>query len=357
MTDAAAEAQKDAIMVTMTRDADRMTSDAQRAQSASATAADEAPILAARLHAHGEPLVLERVRLPPPAEGQLLVKLRYGGVNPVDGYIAQGLVAADGPLPRTLGGEATGMLEGRPVLVAGVGLGAVRDGVWATAAVLPADAVIELPDGVDLQAAAAMGVAGLTAYNCVVELAQVGPEDRVLVLGAAGGVGTMIVSLASARGARVIGQTTTAAKAAAVSRQGAERVIVCEADGLLGSLDGVQPTVVFDALGGPFVAPAVELLAARGRLVSFGTSAGAQVSLNMQSLYRKGASILGYGGLRLGVEERRRGLQAALAALARGELRVLIGAVEPLAAVNEALARLQRRELTGKLLLDLTAQG
>src|SRR5436309_11775759 len=106
-------------------------------------------IRAARLHQHGEPLEVEEVELPAPGEGEVRVELQFAGVNPVDTYIAQGRVAPDSRLPRTLGGEAAGTLDGLPVLVAGEALGAARDGVWAQAAVVPSAAVIELPDGVD----------------------------------------------------------------------------------------------------------------------------------------------------------------------------------------------------------------
>ena len=311
---------------------------------------------AARLHEPGRPLAVEQVELAPAGDGELLVELHYAGVNPVDIYMAEGRVAGEAPRPRTLGSEAAGTVEGRPVLVAGAGLGAMRDGVWASAAVVPADAVIELPDGVAPQVAAAMGVAGLTAYKCVREVAAVTDADRVLVLGAAGGVGSVIVSYARAVGAtRVVGQTASQPKAQLIERQGADRVVVCDAAGLLEAIGELEPTVVFDPLGGEFLAPAVEALAPAGRIVSFGTSAGAQVSFNLQTLYRKGASIRGYAGLRLGQQERREGLQAALQALARGEMRVPIDAVLALGEVDEAIARLKRREVQGKLLLDLRA--
>ena len=97
--------------------------------------------------------------------------------------------------------------------MAGEGLGAARDGVWAQAAVVPRLAVVELPEGVAPRAAAAMGIAGLTALNCVRHVAAVTAEDRVVVLGASGGVGSMIVSLARSAGATVWGQTGSAAKA------------------------------------------------------------------------------------------------------------------------------------------------
>ncbi|MGA2014839.1 MAG: hypothetical protein ABSH51_30525 [Solirubrobacteraceae bacterium] len=70
-------------------------------------------IAAARLRRHGEPLVVEQVELPEPGEGEVRVALQYAGVNPIDRYIAEGRVAPDGPLPRTLGGEAAGSLDGR----------------------------------------------------------------------------------------------------------------------------------------------------------------------------------------------------------------------------------------------------
>jgi NADPH2:quinone reductase len=248
-----------------------------------------------------------------------------------------------------LGSEASGTLNGREVLVAGGGLGARRDGVWAQAAVVPAGAVVELPDGVELREAATMGVAGLTAYNVVRELARVGPEDRVLALGACGGVGTMIVSLVKATGATVWGQTGSKDKVELIKDLGADRVIVGQPD----ALDELAPTVVFDPLGDGFLRTVIEAAAPGARLVSYGTSAGPEVQFNLQTLYRNGLSLLGYAGMRVGDEERRRGLHDALGALAAGDLRVVIDDVLPLEGVNEAFQRLVDRRVRGKLLLAL----
>jgi len=310
---------------------------------------------AGRLIEHGRPLVIEPVTLPEPSEGEVRVELRYGGVNPVDRYTAEGRVAPDGPLPRTLGAEATGVLDGRQVLVAGEGLGARRDGVWAQAAVVPEAAVLELPDGVSLRDAAAMGVAGLTAWKVVSELARVCAEDRVLVLGASGGVGSMIVSLAASTGARVWGQTGSERKAGGIREDGAERAVVAGPEQLADAVREFEPTVVIDPLGDGFLAPAVEVIALRGRIVSYGTSAGAEVRINLQTLYRKMVSLLGYGGMQLTRDERREGLGQALAALADGRLRVRIDRTLALDQVNEAFALLERREVQGKVLLELAA--
>ncbi len=311
-------------------------------------------VRAARLKQHGKPLEAETIELAEPGPDEVLVELRFGGVNPVDRYGAEGRVAPDGPLPRTLGGEASGLLDGRAVLLAGEGLGSSRDGVWAEAAVVPRAAVHELPDGVELRDAAAMGIAGLTAWNVAHDVAHVGAEDRVLVLGASGGVGSIIVSLADSAGATVWGQTGSAEKAALIEEQGADRVIVGGPDELGRELGEFEPTVVLDPLGDGFLAPVIEAIAVRGRLVVYGTSAGAEVTFNLQSLYRKSVSLLGYGGMQLTREERQIGLHAALEALGEGSLRVRIDDVLGLEQVDEAFARLVERRVQGKLLLDLS---
>lgn len=311
-------------------------------------------VRAARLVELGAPLQVLEVELPAPGEDEVRVNLHYGGVNPIDRYNAEGQVHPDIPRPRTLGGEAAGELDGRLVLVAGEGLGFVRDGVWSEAAVVPRAAVFEVPDGVAAEHAAAMGIAGLTALNCVRSLARVTAEDRVVVLGASGGVGTMIVSLAHAAGATVWGQTGSEAKAPAITAEGADRVLVGGAEAIAADLADFAPTVAFDVLGDGFVAAAVEAMAPRGRIVSLGVSAGADVTFNMRVLYRKMLTLLGYGGTILTREERRPGLQAALEALRAGELKVRIDSVLPLDDVNDAFQRLLDRTVQGKLLLDLS---
>lgn len=305
---------------------------------------------AARLVRHGSPLEVQDVDIGEPGADEVQVELRYAGVNPVDRYTADGAVAPDGPLPRTLGGEASGFLDGTPVLVCGGGLGARRDGVWAGAAVVPRATVYELPAGVDLREAAAMGIAGLTAWN-VVALGGVGGGDRVLVLGASGGVGLPVVSLVASLGAQVWGQTGHADKVDAVRAMGAGEVVVADAAGLHEAVAGLRPTVVIDPLGGAFTAAALGAMAPHGRLVLYGTSAGTDAGLNLRHIYRNGIRILGYAGLMQTEAERREGLSGALAALADGRLRIPIDRELRLEQVGEAFALLEGRAVTGKVIL------
>ena len=308
---------------------------------------------AARLHRHGDPLVVEAVPPPEPGDDEVVVTMAFGGVNPVDRYIAAGRVAPDAPLPRTMGMEGVGHVDGRPVLLHGHGLATARDGVWAAQVAAPRAAVVDVPDGVDLAEAAAMGVAGATAWRTASELARVTADDRVLVLGASGGVGSMLVSLCASAGARVWGQTGSAGKAEWIRARGAEEVVVGDASDLVKSVSPLAPTVVFDCLGDGYTGASIEALQPFGRLVSYGVSAGPTGEINFQVLYRKGLTVFGYGGMAEAPERLDAAKRGALAALAAGDLRVDVAEQLPLEAVNEAFALLEKRAVTGKLVLAL----
>lgn len=310
-------------------------------------------VRAARLISHGRPVEVQSVELPEPTDAEVLVELAYGSLNPVDRYTVEGKVAADGPLPRTIGEEASGHVGGRAVVVAGGGLGSRRDGVFAQAAIVPRETVYELPDGVGLREAAAVSIVGRTAWS-VVQIGEVAAGDRVLVLGASGGVGQPTVSYARSIGAEVWGQTASAAKADAIRAMGAAHAVVAaDADTLADAVREFEPTVVIDPLGGAFTAAALSVLASHGRLVLFGTSSGSEATLQLQPLYRKQQRILTYAGLIATQDERRHSITQVLNEVAAGRMRLTIGAELPLADVNEAFRRLSARDVVGKVVLDL----
>jgi NADPH2:quinone reductase len=308
---------------------------------------------AARLLEHGKPLRVDDVTPARPADDEVVVDMAYGGVNPVDRYGALGRVAPGGPIPRTLGSEGSGTIDGRAVMVRGHGLGASRDGLWATQAVVPAAALIDIPEGVELEAAAAMGVAGVTAWRVVTEKAEVTSEDRVLVLGASGGVGSIAVSVAHALGASVWGQTAHESKAEWIAQRGADRVVVADATSVAEAAGELRPTVVIDPLGGGFTGAGVELLEPRGRLVIFGTSADPIGTVPLQAFYRKALTLYGYGGLIEADDVLARHITGAMDALRGGRLEVVVDRILPLDQVNDAFDLLVQRAVQGKLLLDL----
>ncbi|HXW33166.1 MAG TPA: zinc-binding alcohol dehydrogenase family protein [Acidimicrobiales bacterium] len=312
-------------------------------------------VRAARLVQHGSPLVVEEVALQEPGPDEVVVELAYAGVNPVDRYGVQGLVAPDVPLPRTIGVEASGTVGSRRVTVHGYGLGTTRQGLWSEAAVVPEAALVEVPDGVDLAAAAGVRVAGVTSWRLVTEFAGVVSTDRVLVLGAAGGTGSVIVSAIHGIGATVWAQTNDESKRSWVEQRGADKVVVCDADGLAAAISDLSPNVIFDPLGNGYTAAAIDAASQKGRIMLYGTSAGARGDLPLQPVYRKGLTLYGYAGLQEPEESLKAASARALQAMAEGKLELAVDSRVPLSKVNDALSRLEHRDVLGKLVLDLHA--
>jgi NADPH:quinone reductase len=308
----------------------------------------------ARIHAINGTLQLDTdVPDPVAGPGEVVVDLAFASVNPLDIWVSRGAPgAAAANLPWIPGTEASGHVDGKPVLVRGGGIGVVRRGLYAEKAAVPASCVMPIPDGVDLAQAAALGVAGITAWHAVHTKAGVTATDRVLVLGASGGVGAMAVQLAAAAGATVCGQTSNSAKTAGILRNGAGSAIVCHADDMAEALDGFVPTVVLDALGGPYTDAAIAAMDNEGRLVTYGTSADEIVTLNMRTLYRKGITLKGYTGLRETAAEQSVILGQMFASLADGSLRVPIDEILPLGGAADAFARILAKKVEGKLVLN-----
>jgi len=307
---------------------------------------------AARVHRFGDQLQVDEIPDPNPAGGEVMAQVQFVAVNPIDIWLTHGTVAGgQQQLPFIPGMEATVEVEGRRWLVQGGGLGTVRDGLYAERIAVSRDFLVPLPEGVDPAQAAGLGIVGATAWRLVDGIARVTQGDRVLVLGASGGVGSVLIQLARARGAIVWGQTGSKDKAHLITELGAERAVVAGAEDLVNAAADLQPTVVFDPLAGSFTPAAVELLRPRGRLALFGASAGPEITLRATGLYRKEVSILTYSLTSEPPEWTRRALEQILGELAKGSVRLPIGEILPLTAAAEAHRRVLDRELTGKLLL------
>ena len=158
-------------------------------------AVQSALMRAARLHTIGGTVQLDSdVPDPIAGPGEVVVEMAYAAVNPLDIWVSRGAPGTAGDqLPWTPGVEGTGYVDGAPVLVRGGGIGVIRPGVTAERVCVPADAVVALPAGADLAQVAGIGVAGTTAYLSLHDRAHVTSNDRVLVLGASGGVGACLL--------------------------------------------------------------------------------------------------------------------------------------------------------------------
>lgn len=298
---------------------------------------------AARVHEFGSPLRVEEVADPVPAAGEVVVALTHAGVNPIDVRLRDG-GAGRVPLPFVPGCDGVGVTDSGPVAVYGAGIGLRRAGTYAQRVAVPAAGVVPLPDGLDPVRAAGVGLAGVTAWTLV---RSVTAADRVLVLGASGGVGSLAVRLAAAAGAPVCAQTTSPGLELGVG----EEVVVCAEDGLRDAVRSFSPTVVLDGLGGAYTGAAVRAVADGGRITVFGVSAGSRGEIDQALLYRKAVTITGHASLSMSAADARTALATCLDLVAGGQVRVLVDEVLPLSAVNTAHRRLTERRATGRLVL------
>jgi NADPH2:quinone reductase len=302
---------------------------------------------------------LEYAELPDPVarDGEVIVDITHATVNPLDIWISQGSPgAAASNLPWIPGNEGVGTVDGRMFVVRGAGHGVMRTGLFATKVSSPRSALVELPAGTDGAVAAAIGVAGVTASNCVSVYGECSAADRVLVLGATGGVGSLAVQLAKASGATVWAQTTSPAKVAGIEALGPDHVVVADADELVAAVTELRPTLVVDGLGGRFTTAAIDALELRGRIVLYGASAGDDVPLSSRGFYRKGLTLRGYTGLIEPPEAHAAIFSDLLARVADGGLTVPIELV-PLADAGSAFRRILDRQVEGKLVLDVAGAG
>jgi NADPH2:quinone reductase len=193
---------------------------------------------AIRVHEFGGPsvLTLEEIPDPKPGPGEVLVRIRAAGVNPVDAYMHTGTYARKPPLPYTPGQDGAGEIEavgadvagvkvGDRVYVAGVGNTTAGVGTYAERVLCTPAHLHRLPARTSFPQGAALGVPYCTAYRALFQKAGAKPGETVLVHGATGGVGIAAVELAHARGLTVIGSGGTDKGLAAVKEHGADAVV------------------------------------------------------------------------------------------------------------------------------------
>ncbi|MFD4371307.1 quinone oxidoreductase family protein [Streptomyces sp. NPDC058486] len=311
----------------------------------------------------GGPDVLEPVELPRPSprEGEALVRLAAAGVNYVDVYFRSGLYPQELPFVPGQEGAGTVVEVGpgvREVAVGDVVAWANLPGAYAEYAVLRADRLVPVPDGLAPELAAATLLQGMTAHYLCHDTYPVRPGDTVVVHAAAGGVGTLLTQLVRMRGGTVIGTASTAAKAEAARAAGAAEVVDHRPGALLEAVrrhtDGLGAAAVFDGIGGPTFDESLAALRPRGVLAVYGQSGGAVPPLDLQRLNAAGSLYVTRPNLTHHIQDRaellRRGT-AVLQLVREGRLRVRIGQRYALSDAADAHAALEARATIAKTVL------
>ena len=295
-------------------------------------------------------LQLVDLPVPTPAEGQVLVQVKAGGLNQSDVSNVLG-GHPHTTLPRTPGRDFAGIvvdgpahLKGTSVWGSGREFGFTSDGSHAEYLCADTDAVAPMPDSLSFGQAASCGVPYTTALSAL-ERCGVVKGTRVLVIGAAGAVGGAAVAIASWRGADVIGVVRHAEQAAQLGERGSRAIVVSEAKSLA-QVKNYFPQgadVVFDTTGA-WLAEAVKAVAVLGRIGVIVAPGDGNVTVPVRALYRRAASIIGTNSTLFSGAESARMLSQMGEAIAAGTLappappqqRPLVSGVEVYATFKKA---------------------
>ena len=316
---------------------------------------------AIRVHEFGGPEVLrlEEVADPQPGEGEVLVRVRAAGVNPVDTYIRSGVHAIKPSLPYTPGLDAAGVVEAVGEGVTRVAAGdrvytaGTVGGAYAELAVCKESQVYRLPERVSFAQGAGVFTPYATAYRALFNRGQGKAGESVLVHGASGGVGTAAVQFARAAGFKVIGTGGTEEGRRLVSEQGAHHVLDHRAPDYLEQLKtltgGEGVDIILEMLSNVNLGKDLDVLARGGRVVVVG-SRGA-VEINPRALMSRDASIHGLTLFNATPRELE-GVHAAIGAgLENGTLNPVVGRELPLAEAARAHEAVLEPGAYGKIVL------
>ena len=305
----------------------------------------------------------KEIPIPSPAAGQVLIEIKAASLNFPDILIVQNKYQIKPPLPFVPGSEYAGVVqavgEGVTHLKVGQNVACLSGtGGFGTHTLAPAALCMPLPDGFSYVDAAAFIMIYATSHHALVDRAQLKAEETVLVLGAAGGVGTAAIQIAKACGAKVIAAASSDEKCALCTTIGADATINYQTQDLRAALKeltgGKGPDVIYDPVGGEYAEPAFRSIAWRGRYMVVGFAAGPIPALPFNLMLLKGASVMGvfWGDF---AKREPKANAAAMVELsnwyAKGIIKPVIDSTMPMSELKSAYAHMNSRSVKGKLVL------
>jgi NADPH2:quinone reductase len=316
-----------------------------------------------QVHDYGEPDVLqyEASPKPEPGPGEVRVKLEAAGVNYIDTYHRQGLYPQERPFTPGMegGGTVDALGEGVTEFSEGDRVAyAMQIGAYADYALVPAWRLVKVPDKIDMEAATAVMLQGLTAHYLSHSTYPIRIGDTVLVHAAAGGVGLLLVQIARLRGARVIGTTSTPEKAELAKEHGADEIILYTETDFVEEVkrltDDQGVHAIYDGVGQATFRKGLDCLQPRGYMVLYGQASGPVESFDPQILNQKGSLFLTRPSLAhytASQEELQMRVDDLFSWIMSGTLHVRIDKTFPLIQATAAHQYLEDRRTKGKLLL------
>jgi NADPH:quinone reductase len=301
------------------------------------------------------------VPVPQPGPGQLLVDLAAAGVNFMDIYQREGRAPYASNLPYVPGAEGAGTVVAAGPDVEGFAVGdrvawTGVPGCYAEQVLVPATAAVAVPDGMELAAAAAVMLQGMTAHYLCSSTYPVAHDDPVVIHAAAGGVGLLLTQMVVMRGGTAIATTSTAAKAELAQQAGAQYLAGYDdfGDVVRQVTGGRGAAVVYDGVGQATFEASLAALRRRGYLVLYGASSGPVPPFDLQRLNPAGSLFVTRPTLAHYTATREELLWRAgdvFRWISEGRLSVRVGGSYPLDQATQAHQDLSARRTTGKLLL------
>ena len=300
---------------------------------------------------------------PEPKAGEVRIAIEAASLNFPDLLIVQGKYQFKPPLPFVPGAEFAGRVDavgdGVTHVKVGDAVAAIAGtGGFGTHAVVDASRVMLLPPGFAINDGAAFAFTYGTSHHALIDRAELKAGETVLVLGAAGGVGSAAVQIAKAAGARVIAAASTDEKCALCKAMGADATLNYSTQDIRATLKvltaGKGPDVVYDPVGGDLAEPMFRSIAWRGRYLVVGFAAGGIPALPWNLALLKGASVVGvfWGDF---VKREPKASAAAMQQLAQwyaqGLIKPVIDREMAMSELKPAYARMGSRQVMGKLLL------
>ena len=300
---------------------------------------------------------------PTPKAGEVLIEIKAASLNFPDLLIVQNKYQMKPALPFVPGSEYAGIVqavgEGVKHLQVGQAVACLSGtGGFGSHTLAPAALCMPLPPGFPMVDAAAFIMIYATSYHALIDRAALNAGETVLVLGAAGGVGTSAIQIAKAAGARVIAAASTDEKCALCKSIGADETINYSTANLRETLKtmtgGKGPDVIYDPVGGDFAEPAFRSIAWRGRYLVVGFAAGPIPALPFNLALLKGASIVGvfWGDFSKREPQANAAMMMELAQwYGQGKIKPVIDRTMPMAELKAAFAHMGSRGVMGKLVM------
>jgi len=310
-----------------------------------------------------ENLRVEEIDAPRPGPGQVLVEVKASSLNFPDALMVQGLYQVKPPLPFSPGHEIAGVVSKLGEGVSGVAagdavIGTPGVGGFAEQCLVPRERLTPLPAGMDFATASAFLLTYCTTLHALEDCGRMRSGESLLVLGAAGGVGTAAIEIGKALGARVIAAASSEEKLALCRDLGADETIDYLREDLrkraLELTGGKGVDVVYDPVGGPLTEAALRASAWGGRLLVIGFASGEIPAIRLNLALLKERSIVGvYWGewTRQDPSGQKRNVQRLGELFAAGKVKPVVSEQIRLAEVPAALTPMQKRQVKGKIVV------